>query len=363
MRAFLALSIYLLTLGAAVAQGPPAALVDVDAVIREPMTQTQRVVGQLVALDSSVIAARVDGPIQQVTVRVGDAVNEGDLLARLDTDRLQAALDVTAAELEERRARVESAAATEALYSQDMQRLERLRGSAAFNQARYDDAIAELNRAIADEAEAQAGMRRAEVSRDLTELELGWGSIRAPFPGVVSTRHVDVGEYVRIGDPIVTLVNHRDLEVDVAVPAGSVGGLAPGREVRVTLTEGVDISATVRALVPVEDPLTRTRIVRLTPEIDYDAANVAARQSVVVHVPVAEALEVVSVHKDAVISGPTGRIVYVVEDGQARPRPIEIGAAIGNRFEVIGGLDVGETVVIRGNEGLTPGSAVQARGS
>ena len=348
--------------GPAWAQLDQAALVDVDPVIVEPMTQTQAVVGQFVAMESSIVAARVDGPVLQVSVTVGDVVAEGQLLAALDTDRLRAALDLAVAELDERRAQVEAAEATEALFSQEVERLERLTGSAAFNQARLDDAIAERSRAIGERAQAVAGVQRAEVARDLAELELTYGEIRAPFPGVISARHVDMGEYVRVGDPIVTVVNDQDLEVEVAVPSVSVIGLRPGREVVVSVTEGQSIPAIVRAVLPVEDPLTRTRIVRLMPDIDYETTDVAARQSAVVEVPIGEEASVVSVHKDAVISGPSGRIVFVVEDGLAQPRPIEIGASIGNRFEVVAGLEPGELVVIRGNESLIPGSPVQIRG-
>lgn len=361
MRLLAAAAWLVLSTATASGQTDQGALVDVDAVRLEPMTQTQSVVGQFVAMQSSVVAARVDGPVLTVSVTVGDSVETGDLLAELDTDRLQAALDLATATLDEQRARVESATATEALFAQDVARIERLRGSAAFNQARLDDAIAERSRAVGELAEAVAGVHRAEVARDLAALELDYGEIRAPFPGVISTREVDVGEYVRIGDPIVTLVNHHDLEIEAAVPAASVGGLSIGRRVQVRVTAGLSISAEVRAVVPVEDPLTRTRIVRLTPDLDYEMAGVAARQSAVVEVPVDAEVDVVTVDKDAVLSGPAGRMVFVVEDGAAQPRPVEIGASLGNRFEVLGGLEPGELVVVRGNEGLRPGQLVAIR--
>ncbi|MCA8908244.1 MAG: efflux RND transporter periplasmic adaptor subunit [Rhodospirillaceae bacterium] len=353
----------MLSASSACGQTDQGALVDVDAVRLEPMTQTQSVVGQFVAMQSSVVAARVDGPVLAVSVTVGDAVEAGDLLAELDTDRLQAALDLATATLDEQRAGVESATATEALFAQDVARLERLRGSAAFNQARLDDAIAERRRAAGELAEAVAGVHRAEVARDLAALELDYGEIRAPFPGVVSARHVDTGEYVRVGDPIVTLVNHHDLEIEAAVPAATVGGLSVGRHVQVRVSAGLAVMAEVRAVVPVEDPLTRTRVVRLVPELDYETAGVAARQSVVVEVPTEAEVDVVTVDKDAVLSGPAGRLVFVVEDGLAQPRSIEIGASLGNRFEVLSGLEPGDLVVIRGNENLRAGQPVSVRGS
>ena len=347
----------------ALAQEMPAALVDVDTVIVETMSQTQGVVGRFVARRSSIVAARVDGPIEDVPVDVGDRVSAGDVLAELDSDRLESALALAEAELAERLAGVTAAEATQALYRQDVDRLTALRGSAAFSQARFDDSVAELNRSVGELSQARAAESRAEVSRDLAALELSYARIVAPFPGVISERHVDIGEFVRTGDPILTLVNDGDLEVDVAVPSDIVGGLVPGTAVTVILDRGETMTAVVRAQVPVEDVMTRTRLVRLTPEVDGVTGTLAAGQSLVVRVPSGESRDVVSVHKDAVISSPSGRRVFVITDGVAQPRMIEIGDAIGNRFEVLSGLEPGDVVVVRGNEGLSPGMPVQMRES
>ena len=66
-----------------------------------------------------------------------------------------------------------------------------------------------------------------------------------------------------------------------------------------------------------------------------------------------------TVHKDADTTSGSGYVVYVVEEETAKPRTVSIGEAVGDRFEVISGLEEGETVVIRGNERLQPGQKVQ----
>jgi multidrug efflux pump subunit AcrA (membrane-fusion protein) len=69
--------------------------------------------------------------------------------------------------------------------------------------------------------------------------------------------------------------------------------------------------------------------------------------------------EVVTVHKDAVTVSLQGRQVFVVDDeDKAQPRPVVLGTSVGNRFEVLDGLQPGELVVVRGNERLQPGQAV-----
>ena len=66
-----------------------------------------------------------------------------------------------------------------------------------------------------------------------------------------------------------------------------------------------------------------------------------------------------SVHKDAIIRDVAGAVVFVAADGVAERRVVELGEAVGSRFEVISGLEPGELVVVRGNERLTPGQAVR----
>jgi len=353
---------------AAPAFAQPAALVGTDPVIVEPMSQTQAVIGRLVARENATIAARVAGAVSEVRVQVGDHVETGDILVILDLERLEAEVSLVEAEIGEIEARAGAARAGETIAQQDLARLEGLRESAAFSQGRYDDAIQEVLRMGSLAAEADARLRRGLVAYDLARLDLDYATIRAPFPGSVSERHAGLGEYLSIGAPVVALINDSDLEIEVSVPFDRLGGLTPGAEIGVRLAErgGDDADmtmATVRAIVPIEDPLTRTRRVRLTPSFDEHEFGLAANQSVTAMVPTSAARDVLTVHKDAVINGPGGAMVFLVVDGIAQPRPITIGASVGQRFEVLSGLAEGDEVVVRGNERLAPGQAVTTGGS
>jgi RND family efflux transporter MFP subunit len=160
---------------------------------------------------------------------------------------------------------------------------------------------------------------------------------------------------------VIRIINDLDLEVEAAVPADRLAGLTPGRAVTIVLDDGSTHEAAVRAIVPREDPQTRTRTVRFTPAFGEMERALASNQSVIVRVPVGQPRPVVTVDKDAVIARQDDRVVYVIEDGRAQPRTVTLGAAVGSRFEVLGGLDPGELVVVRGNERLQPGQPVDYR--
>ena len=80
-------------------------------------------------------------------------------------------------------------------------------------------------------------------------------------------------------------------------------------------------------------------------------------------IPVGEAREVVTVHKDAILNRPNGSVVFVVVDGQAMIRPVMLGESVGSRVAVSDGLAPGDLVVVRGNERLRPGQPVRHNGA
>lgn len=344
----------------AVAQGP--ALVVVDPVVEEEMAQTTPVLGRLVSRQISEIAARVAGPVEEVLVDVGSRVATGEAMLVLDDSRLATAMDLATAEVAEREAALSAARSELTRAQQDLNRLASLRNSSAFNQANYDSQSMVAAGAEAAVRREQALLDRATASLEQATVDFGDATVTAPFPGVVAQRYVAAGDYLTVGRAMIRLVNDQDLELEADVPTERLLGLAPGVEVGFVLDDGTRHQAEVRAIVPEENALTRTRRVRFIPTFGEVLKPLAANQSATVFVPVGAAVSVVTVAKDAVIAGPRGTIVYVVANGMAELRPITIGDAVGDRFQVLSGLAVGDLAVVRGNERLQPGQAVTTGG-
>jgi RND family efflux transporter MFP subunit len=325
------------------AGGPPASLVQVDAVITEPFGQTAPVIGRLVSRQSGVVAARIAGAVAKMHVHVGDHVEEGDLMAELVSDSLEV-------EVRRMEAALQRAEAELAIRKNESERLRRLRNSAAFQQGQYEDKKLEVTTLESRVTEAQADL-------DIARLNLDYASIRAPYAGTVTLRQTSAGAYVPLGAPVISLVNDQALEAEADIPSDRMAGLRPGRKVIVVIA-GVEAPASVRALVPVENPLTRTRAVRFTLE-----GNVGARftpnQTAIIHIPVGERRDVVTVHKDAIVNRQGETIVFVVSDDTAQMRTVQLGEPVGGRFVVIGGVSVGDNVAIRGNERLRSGQPVR----
>lgn len=339
------------------------AAVRVDPVASQPLTQTVPVIGRLVAQQAGSVAARISGPIVEYRVQVGDRVKAGDVLAVLDSSTMEAERALAAAGLELARAELETKRAEIVLARQELQRIEGLQTSAAFSQARFDDVRQQVAIAEAGAREAEASVTSARASLRLAEINLAYTKIEAPYDGIVSRRLSEAGAYAREGDALVDMIADQNLEVEADVPSNRLQGLTPGTELTGRLDDGTAFTARVRAIVPDENPLTRTRAVRFAPRFTASGAALANEQSVTLQIPVGAPRQIVSVHKDAIIRRPDEVMVFVVVDGKAEPREILLGEALGARYEVLDGLSAGELVVVRGNERLQPGMQVRIEGA
>ncbi len=336
-------------------------LVAVDEVVVQPLNQTFPVIGRLVARRTGLVAARIGGAVAKMNVDVGDRVGKGDVVASMITDSLVWDRRLGQAEVAEAEAAVITARAQIALLTQELKRLERLRESVAFSQARYEDKRQEVAMAKSAEAEAMASLNRYRAKLKLKEIALYNAAIRAPFGGVVTERRTEAGSYLKAGDPVIALIDDKSLEIEADVPSARIAALVPGTTVRGDIDGASPISAVVRAVVPEENPLTRTRPVRFTPNFANGLANLAANQSITLSLPIGRGRDVVTVHKDAVINRQGKSLVFLVKDGTAEQRFVRLGEAVGPRFQVLDGLEPGDRVVIRGNERLRPGQKVRTK--
>ncbi|CAN0415617.1 unnamed protein product, partial [Discosporangium mesarthrocarpum] len=341
------------------AGGRPPRAVRVDAVIVEPKSQTYPVIGRLVAQRTGNVAARINGAVVEMNVNVGDRVKKGDIIAALAVERLTAQRDKYAAALTTRRAMVQTAQAEAAKTAQELRRMSNLKTSSAFSRARYEDLQRDVDARRATLTERRSQLKEAQAELDQAAIDLYNGGIRAPYDGVVSEKHTEIGSYVNVGNPVVTLISDTEIEVEAEVPSDRIAGLTPGRVVRFRLDDGTDHRATVRSIIPRENARTRTRPVRFAPDFGEKSSRFAINQSVTVLVPIGKIQEVVTVHKDAIVHRGPNRVVSIVRRGKAFPRQVTLGVAVGNRYIVEKGLKAGDQVVTHGNETLPPGAAVR----
>lgn len=341
--------------------GPPPAMVTVDAVRMENIQQRREVTGEIRPVRRASIASEQDGLVIELSVEVGDWVDAGDPLAKLDErlmsldlDRLIAERDSAEANTAERTAMIEKA-------QRDLERLQQLLTREGASKNEVDDATTFLRQHEARLLQARADAASAEASRRSAEKKLSDMTIRAPFAGTVVAKLVELGEWVSDGAAVVELVSVEEVDAYLDVPERFVGALsAPGALVQLRVPAiGQTIEAPVTSVVAIGDRLARTFPVRL--RLDNRAESAAKGllrpgMSVIGMVPTGEPADVLTIHKDAVMRNDAGSYVYFDSGGRAAVAPVEMQFAVGDRVVVRSPmLKPGTSVVTQGNERIFPG--------
>lgn len=239
----------------------------------------QDLAGTLSAIHDSTIGASTPGRVVSVEVRVGDAVTAGEVLARVDTSQYAAELagaqaGVSAAADGERAAQAALAQAQSRLRlaAVTAQRMSRLYAEGAISKQQRDQTQADLASAQAGVAQAQASLgaaagsvEQAQAGVQAAGVPMRNAVITAPYSGTVTQKFVEPGAVVGAGSPIVAIAQMHDLELDVALPQDDAAALVPGAPltVRVDALGDAPIPASVRAIVPSQNPALRSATVKI----------------------------------------------------------------------------------------------------
>ena len=337
------------------AQGRPAGVI-VDVVTEMEMAETTAVFGEVVSGRESRVATRVAGIAEEVTPSVGDVVKAGDVLARMDTELFEIGLAQARAQVGVAEAGVGATQARLDRAEKAFRRAESLRENSTIAEAQLEDRAGEYAEALGARQEAEARVDAARTALRRAEYDLANATVRAPFDGVVVAVATEVGQFVAAGSEVATLVDIGAMEVEANVPARFVDALSDDLTVSAFSDAGGELTLRLRAVLPTEFSATRTRPVRFALVASAEAPAIG--QSVTLNLPISVPRTVTAVPKDALIQARGGWQVFVAEDGKAQPRTVEIGAAMGDRFEVLSGLVPGDQVVVRGNERLRPGQDI-----
>lgn len=329
--------------------GMPPALVVTETVVREPIHERLSLIGTAQPLRDSLVASEVEGRVTARSIEHGDRVEAGTVLVELDSTRLRKELDRVRAQQVDAQAQLE-------LAEIQAGRARRLFEREILSRGEMDEAAAKLrsNQGRVGSIEAQL----ASIEHDLASAV-----IRAPFAGVVTELHTEIGEWIARGAPVVRLTDLSTVEIRVEVPERHFRRLVTDAPVpaRVDALPGLTLSGKIFAGVPQADPEARTFPVFV--RAPNPAEQVGSGMLVGVELTLSGGDEALLVSKDAVVRQAQQELIWVVEDGAVRAVSVRTGRGVGSRVEVHGDVAEGDVVVVRGNERLAPGQPVVEQGA
>jgi len=284
------------------------------------------------AVRQSTVSAQISGRIVDLRFDVGDYVKKGEVILRIDERSATRALEASEAQVLEAQAALANARA-------QFERSKQLLAQKFISQAALDQAEATYKAAQARVAALVAGAGQAATERS-------FATVVAPYSGVVSVRHVELGEMAAPGRPLMTGFDPSTLRVVANVPQAQVAAIQAGGKARIevpSLGRWVDVKA--MTIVPAADPRTHTTRVRL--ELPADVRGVYPGVYARAHFVIGKAPRLL-VPRAAVVRRSEVTAVYVVdEQGRARLRQIRLGSAGDEAsVEVLAGLKPGERVAL-----------------
>jgi len=300
----------------------------------QPVERTIRFVGTLNADARAEVATEVDGRLLSLGADLGDTVTAGQTLATIDPSAREAKLRVAEAVLDR-------AAAEE-------RRAQKLREKGIMSQQEFDQLSSESS--------------VARARRELLAIEVAHSQIRAPFPGRIAQRLVDVGSYVRVGTPLFVLVSDHPLRLRGEVPERYAAELAMGQQIRGTVSAFPDeqVHGKLTRISAAVDPASRALTVEA--EVPNDRGLLRPGFFCEAEILVRSDADAVVVPVEAVVDfAGVSRVFVIDEGGAARSREIRTGIRLGPLVEIVSGLRPGERVATSALGRLVDGAPVQAR--
>lgn len=366
------------------------------------LVSTFGLTGTIVPARQGNLASVISGTVRDVNVQIGDRVTAGQVLVQIDDSTLQAQLSQDEATLAEAQARLRQESATnrgnalttssslqsaqvaydtalannqrnESLFRQgyisqqaiDQSRSELAAAAAALRSAQVAAQNASMSSGQTSAAQADLASMQAAVSADSAAVEnvqtqIAQAAVRAPFDGIVTQRNVDPGSLASPGTPLVQVSQLDPAYVNVGIPDSDLQYVRAGSDATVSVDalSGRSWHGAVDHLNAAAGQGTLTYLARISlpnPDTALKAGMVANVTFIAAHKS-----GVLIVPRGAIASTDNGNVVYVVDKGKAKMRPVTVGLQAQDSAQISGaGISAGTLVITQRPDALADGSPVK----
>ncbi len=323
-------------------QGFPAPSVNVVSAEMKALAPVAWLSGTVVSRNNSKLAIEISGRLVFIA-ELGAKVKKGDLLATVDTQALEIDRD-------ENIANVNSANAKLTFLESEVERKTSLSKRNLSAKTDLDETISQR-----DIAKAELGIAEARLNK--IKQSLSFSQLKAPFDGIVAERLSNQGEYISSGTAVVRLVETAHLEASLFAPLSNYQYLKQADLLAVKSSLGSGV-APIKSLVPVADERSHLMQIRL----DMTGFDWPVGLDIKVAVSNGDKKEVIALPRDVLVLRREGISIFkITPENKAEQIPVTVGVGAGEYIEVIGGVNVGDLVVVRGAENLRAGQAVQIK--
>lgn len=275
--------------------------------------------GSLLANESVSLASEISGKVDRIYFDEGQYVKKGQLLVETNVAELKANL--------------QRLKYTSQLNNETEKRQKQLLEKEAISKEEYDIAFTNL--------------KTVEAEMKALEAEIEKSRISSPFAGFVGLRYISEGSYITPTTQIASLYNTNPIKIEFAVPSRYSTVVKQGNEIKFsTEASSIQQTATVYAIEPQIDPVTRSLTIRA--KCPNPNNELIPGQFIRINLTLDSNAESILVPTTAIMPKSNGHQVFIIEEGQALVREVELGVRTSNKVEILKGIQKGDTVVISG---------------
>ena len=325
--------------------------------------------GYVVAQRKAAVGSKATGRLEWLGVLEGSPVKKGEIIARLESRDVSAALDQARANVQVAQANLEQGRAEFLDSEQAFKRSQDLLEKKFISAASHDTVVARYNKAKAAMSGYKASIAAAQANTRAAEVNLQQTLIRAPFDGVILTKSANVGDNVTpfssaadTKGAVVNMADMETLEVEADVAESNLSKISVGQPVEITLEAfpALRLAGEVSRMVPTLDRSKATLLVKIK-FVDRDPRVLPDMSAKVAFlsqpVPDADRTPVTAVQPAAITERDGKKLVFVVKDDKAQAMPVAVGRKVGELVQV-SGVAPGDKVVLNPTDKLTSGGAV-----
>lgn len=309
----------------------PPTPVEIAPAITQEVVDKFEAVGTINAVEAITVVGEIDAAVVRLPFKEGGEIKRGALIAQLDDSQLAA----------------------------EVARAEALRAQSRSTYDRVKTIVAQDAGAPQDLDDAAAALKVAEANLALEKARFAKSRIVAPFDGIIGSRAVSVGTFLRAGQEITKLANIDKIRVNFSAPERFLAQLNQGAKVTVSTTAypGYELQGTIIVVEPVLDSATRSA--RIVAQVENPGRKFRAGMSADIYAVLSSRPEAITIPNEAVFASGNQSFVYVVkEDSTVAMVALTLGTRTANNVEVEVGLKPGMEVVRTGHQKLFEGAKV-----
>jgi multidrug efflux pump subunit AcrA (membrane-fusion protein) len=377
-------------------EGPKVVEVTTAAAISRELPQFFEATGSLAGDQLTDVAPQTSGKVVAVGVDIGSAVQRGQMLVKLDDTELKLRVEQSIAQVNQAKAAVRQAEEKIGLRSgqpfdpnrvaevnaakvafeladKNLKRAEKLIESGDVSRSFFDQqkgqrdqmkeqldaAIAQARQNFAGVEVARTNVANAEAALAIARKNLSYSVIPSPIDGYVSERTADLGEYVSPTQKVATVVRTNPLRVRIDIPEQAIAEVQVGQSVSATTSAWPDKNFSGRIARIAPNVTANSRTLTVEAEIDNGSGALKPGQFATVRILQPRPVSALLVPVRAVISDAGVNRIYVIKDGHAEQRLVQLGQKEGDLIHIKSGVAVDEKVATSNLEHLGDGIAVK----